>query len=53
MAMIAPIIKMDRIVIETTLIILNFGRAETLRFFLLNFVVNVLAYGKLKQDSLF
>ncbi len=44
-AMIAPIIKMDRIIIEIALITLNFGRVETvgfcgetLRFFFLRFV---------------
>lgn len=43
--MIAPIIKMDRIIIEIALITLNFGRVETvgfcgetLRFFFLRFV---------------
>jgi len=44
-AMIAPIIKTDRMIIEIALITLNFGRVETvgfcretLRFFLLRFV---------------
>jgi hypothetical protein len=40
MAIIAPIIKMDRMIIEIVLITLNWGGEETLRFFLLNFVVN-------------
>lgn len=57
--MIAPIIKMDRMIIVIALITLNRGRVET--------VVSVekpsvsfycvlwtkLAYGKMKQDSLF
>lgn len=37
--MIAPIIKMDRMIIEIVLITLNGGRLETLRFFLPDFVV--------------
>jgi len=40
-AIIAPIIKMDRMIIVISLIILNLGREETLRFFLLNFVVKI------------
>ncbi len=39
--MIAPIIKMDRMIIEIVLITLNLDGAETLRF-LLNLVVNVM-----------
>lgn len=39
--MIAPIIKIDRMIIEIVLIILNGGREETLRFFLLDFVVKI------------
>jgi hypothetical protein len=39
MATIAPIIKMDRMMIEIILMTLNCGRLETLRFFLLDFVV--------------
>lgn len=37
--MMAPIIKMDRIIIEMVLITLNCGRLETLRFFLPDVVV--------------
>jgi hypothetical protein len=39
--MIAPILKMDRMIIVIVLITLNLGREETLRFFLLNFVVKI------------
>jgi hypothetical protein len=38
--MIAPIIKMDRMIIEIVLTTLKLDGEETLRFFLLNFVVN-------------
>lgn len=41
MATIAPIIKMDRMIIEIFLKVLNGGRGETFRFFLLDFVVKI------------
>lgn len=49
MAIIAPIIKMDRMIIEIVLIILNCGRVETLRFFLLDFVVKTGVH-EMKQE---
>lgn len=53
MATIAPIIKMDRMIIEIALMILNLGRWETLRFLLLDLVVKTGIYVKMKQDYLF
>ena len=41
MATIAPIIKMDRMIIEIFLKVLNGGRGETFRFFLLDFAVKI------------
>jgi hypothetical protein len=47
--MIAPMHKMDRMIIVIILITLNLGRVETLRFFLLNFVVKIGVCKKMKQ----
>ncbi len=39
--MIAPMHKMDRMIIVIIRMTLNLGRVETFRFFLLNFVVKI------------